>query len=165
MKKKVIIILISLIAILLILGIFFLLRGNKEKVYVSIYLLDNSEPKNSYNLKLLENGKYKLNIAKYLEPTTPTEIKYSDTLNEIELELLNKIINYIKDKKEITEKEYIFNYDENKDNYAPEELDILENTVKAIEFISMGDIEIDGTTRRDFGVNMLDNIVTTQLIN
>lgn len=164
MKKKNILNLgIILIGIILI--IFLIIFIMSKKTIVNIELQSDNVQKTIYKLEIKKNGDYKLITKTGLneESEEISEITYNEKLTDLELEKINKIIKYVKEHANIKEsKSFKYNY-ENDTNYEQELLGILENMIIAIENISMNDIKIGETNRRDFGNTMLDNIISTQL--
>ncbi len=150
------------IAIIIVLITIFILN---KRTIIDIQMKDNGEQKTLYKLKIKKNGEYKLIIENTLNEETegPAETTYKEKLTDLELEKINTIIKYVKEKSNIKEsKAFKYNYEKDKE-YDQETIGILENMIIAVENISMDEIKIGETSRREFGNTMLDNIISTQL--
>lgn len=162
-KKK--ILSLGIMLILIIIVIVFAVFLLKRRTIVNIKMEDNGGQNSLYELKIKKNGNYKLITKKYLIEGSDeiTSVEYKDKLTDKELGKIETIMNYVKNKSDISEsKAFKYNYEKDND-YSEEIKGILENMIIAIENISMNEIKIGEISRRDYGNTMLNNIITTQL--
>lgn len=164
MKKKQILIL-GVAAIAIIIIVLLIIFGLNKKTIIDIKIRDNGDQNSIYILNIKKNGEYSLTTKTKVseESEDITEVTYNEKLTDLELEKVNKIIDYVKEQTDKKDKS-LFEYDYEKESgYSEQILGILENLAIAIENISLKEIEIGDTTRRSYGNTMLDNIISTQL--